>query len=153
MMRVDHRDLAGSNVFDQSTTSERLRRGALLPCSLAAIAAIALASGCYFLFSYGRPIGPVPTKMAPAARIADSGVTREEFQASQQKTATQLEAMGQDIAASKADIKKLSDQVLAMSAKVDALRDAAAAWPTSSIERQPNVRAKAPTKSSRSTAN
>jgi len=153
MMRVDHRDLAGSNVFDQPTTSERFRRSALLPCSLAAIAAIALASGCYFLFSYGRPVGPIPTKMVPAARIADSGVTREEFQASQRRTATQLEAMGQDIAASKADLKKLSEQVSAMAAKVDTLRDAAAAWPTSSIARQPNVRAKAPTKSSRSTAN
>jgi len=153
MMRVDHRDLAGSNVFDQPTTSERPRRSALLPCSLVAIAAISLASGCYFLFSYGRPVGPIPTKMVPAARIADSGVTREEFQASQQKTAAQLGAMGHDIAASKADIKKLSDQVSAVAAKVDALRDAAAAWPTSSIAPRPNVRAKAPTKSSRPTTN
>src|SRR5690348_6574084 len=121
MMRVDHRDLAGSNVFDQPTTSERPRRSAL-PCSLAAIAAIALASGCYFLFSYGRPVGPIPTKMVPAARMADSGVTREEFQASLGRTATQLEAMGQDIAAGKADLKKLSEQVSALAAKVDALR-------------------------------
>ena len=91
--------------------------------------------------------------MVATARIADPGVTREDFQASQQKTATQLEAMGEDIAVTKANLKKLSDQVSAMAAKVDALRDAAAAWPTSSIARQPNVRAKTPRKSSKSTAN
>jgi len=153
MMRVDLPDLAGINVFGQPTTSERARRSAPLPFSLAAIAAIALASGCYFLFSYGRPTLPVPTKMVATARIADPGVTREDFQASQQKTATQLEAMGEDIAVTKANLKKLSDQVSAMAAKVDALRDAAAAWPTSSIARQPNVRAKAPRKSSKSTDN
>lgn len=80
-MRVDVRDQqARLNVFGQSTTSERARRTALLPFSLAAIAAIALAWGCYLLFSYGRPIELDSTKVVAAAPTADPGVTREDFQ-------------------------------------------------------------------------
>jgi uncharacterized coiled-coil protein SlyX len=143
-MRVDVRDQqARLNVFGQPTTSERPRRTALLPFSLAAIAAIALAWGCYLLFSYGRPIELDSTRVVAAARTADPGVTREDFQALQQKTATELEAMGQYI---EADLQKLSDQVSALAAKVDALQDAAAAGS--------NARAQAPTKkSSKPTAN
>ena len=142
MMRVDVRDQqARLNVFGQSTTSERPRRTALLPFSLAAIAAIALAWGCYLLFSYGRPIELDSTKVVAAARTTDPGVTREDFRALQQRTATELEAI-------EADLQKLSDQVSALAAKVDALQDAAAASP------QPNARAQAPTKkSSKPTAN
>jgi hypothetical protein len=140
MMRVDVRDQqARLNVFGQSTTSERPRRTALLPFSLAAIAAIALAWGCYLLFSYGRPIELDSTKVVAAARTTDPGVTREDFRALQQKTATELEAI-------EADLQKLSDQVSALAAKVDALQDAAAAGS--------NARAQAPTKkSSNPTAN
>jgi hypothetical protein len=140
MMRVDVRDQqARLNVFGQSTTSERPRRTALLPFSLAAIAAIALAWGCYLLFSYGRPIELDSTKVVAAARTTDPGVTREDFRALQQKTATELEAI-------EADLQKLSDQVSALAAKVDALQDAAAAGS--------NARAQAPTKkSSKPTAN
>jgi hypothetical protein len=141
-MRVDVRDQqARFDVFGQPTTSERPRRTALLPFSLAAIAAIALACGCYLLFGYGRPIELDSTKVVAAARTADPGVTREDFQALRQKTATELEAI-------EADLQKLSDQVSALAAKVDALQDAAAASP------QPNARAQAPTKkSSKPTAN
>jgi cell division protein FtsB len=93
------------------------------------------------LFGYGRPIELDSTKVVAAARTADPGVTREDFQALQQKTATELEAI-------EADLQKLSDQVSALAAKVDALQDAAAASP------QPNARAQAPTKkSSKPTAN
>jgi hypothetical protein len=140
MMRVDVRDKqARLNVFGQPTTSEHPRRTALLPFSLAAIAAIALAWGCYLLFSYGRPIELDSTRVVAAARTADPGVTREDFRALQQKTATELEAI-------EADLQKLSDQVSALAAKVDALQDAAAAGS--------NARAQAPTKkSSKPTAN
>jgi hypothetical protein len=148
MMRVDYRDqLAGLNVFGQPTTSEHPRRIALLSFSLAAIAAIALVSGCYLLFSYERPLEP-DSKVIAATKIANPGVTIENLRASQQKTATELEMMTQDVAANKADLQKLSDQVSALAAKVDALRDAAAAWPTSSVTRQPNAPAQVSTKKS-----
>ena len=153
MMRANFRDqLAGLNVFGQPTTSEHPCRIALLSFSLA-IAAIALVSGCYLLFSYERPIEP-DSKVIAATRIANPGVTIENLRASQQKTATELEMMTQDVTANKADLQKLSDQVSALAAKVDALRDAAAAWPASSVTRQPNAPAQASTKkSSKQTAN
>jgi hypothetical protein len=116
--------------------------------SLAAIATIALLPACYFWFSYGRPIEPESSKVIVAARAADPGVTAENLRASQQRTATELEAITQDVAANKADLQKAFDQISALAAKVDALRDAAAARPMSGIARQPNARAQAPTKKS-----
>jgi len=147
MMRVDLRDqLAALNVFGQPTTLERPRRTTVLPFSLAAIAAIALLSACYLWFSYGRPIEPDSKAIAAADRSM-----MVDLRASQQKTATELERVTQDAAATKADLQKLSDQVSALTAKVGALQDAAAS-PTSAIARQPNARAQAK-KSSKPTPN
>jgi hypothetical protein len=143
MMRVDLRDqLAGLNVFGQPTTLKRPRRTAVLFFSLAAIAAIASLSACYLWFSDGRPIEPDSKVIAAADRSM-----MVDFRASQQQTATELERMVQNAAATKADLQKLSDQVSALGAKVDALQDAAA-LPTSSIARQPNARAQSSTKKS-----
>lgn len=76
---------------------------------------------------------------------ADRGMMVD-LRTSQQQTATELERITQDAAATKADLQKLTDQVLALAAKVDALQDAAS--PTASIARQPNARAQASTKKS-----
>jgi hypothetical protein len=141
MMRVDLRDqLARLNVFGQPTTLERPRRTAVLFFSLAAIAAIASLSACYLWFSDGRPIEPDSKVIAAADRSM-----MVDLRASQQQTATELQRIAQDAAATKADLQKLSDLVSALGAKVDSLQDAAAS-PTSSIARQPNARAQASTK-------
>ena len=142
MIRVDVREqLAGLNRFGRSTTLERPSRTAVLLFSLAAIAPIALLSACYLWFSYGRSIEPDSKVIA----AADRGMMVD-LRASQQQTATELERITQDAAATKADLQRLSDQVSALAAKVDALQDAAS--PTASIARQPNARAQASTKKS-----
>lgn len=137
MMRVDHRD---------HPETERRRPTAVLPFHLAWITALALVSACYLWFSYTRPIEPGSSKLIAAAGIADPVETRETVRASQQKMAAELEAMTQDVLANKADLQKLSDQVSALAAKIDGLRDAAAAWPASGIARQPNPHAQASAK-------
>jgi hypothetical protein len=142
MIRVDVREQpAGLNMFGRPTTLERPRRTAVLLFFLATIAAIALPSACYLLFSYGRPIGPDSKVIA----AADRGVMVD-LRASQQQTATELERITQDAAATKADLQKLTDQFSALAAEVAALQDAASTTP--SIARQPNVRAQASTKKS-----
>ena len=124
------------------TTLERPRRTAVRLFSLAAIAAIASLSACYLWFSDGRPIEPDSKVIA----AADHSMM-DDVRASQQKTATELERVTQDAAATKADLQSLSDQVSALTAKVGALQDASAS-PPSSIARQPNARAQPSTKKS-----
>ena len=124
MLRVDLREqLAKLNVFGQATTLERPRRTAVL-FFLAAIAAISSLSACYLWFSDGRPIEPDSKVIAAADHSMMVDV-----RASQQKTATELERVTQDAAATKADLQKLSDQVSALATKVDTLQDAAASIP------------------------
>ena len=141
MMRVDLRDQpAGLNVFGQPTTLERPRRIAMLLFSLAAIALIALPSVFYLRPSHDWPIEPDSNAIAAADRSM-----MVDLRASQQKITTELERITQDAEATKADLQNLSDQVSALTAKVGALRDAAAP-PTSSS--QSNARAQASTKKS-----
>ena len=143
MMRVDLRDQpAGLNVFGQPTTLERPRRIAMLLFSLAAIALIALPSVCYLRLSHDWPTEPDSKPIAAADRSM-----MVDLRASQQRTATELERMVQNAAATKADLQSLSDQVSALTAKVGALQDASAS-PPSSIARQPNARAQPSTKKS-----
>jgi hypothetical protein len=141
-MRVDLREQPAELIrFGRPKTLEPPRRTAVLLFLIAAIAGIALPSACYLWFSDGRPIGP-DSKLIAAA---DRG-TMVDLRALRQQTTTELERITQDAAAAKADLQKLSDQVSALAAKVDALQDAAS--PTGSIARQSNARAQASTKKS-----
>jgi transposase-like protein/uncharacterized coiled-coil protein SlyX len=56
-------------------------------------------------------------------------VTLKDFQAFQRQTADSLQSAAQDIATQKADLERLSDQVSALAAKIDALQSAAAPKP------------------------
>jgi uncharacterized coiled-coil protein SlyX len=111
-----------------------------MPASLAAIAVMALASACYLWFNYDRSIEPGSSGAASAARVADPGVgvTLEKLQAAQQQTTGELEAMNQNIAATKAELRKLSDQVSAIATRVDTLQNALPPSSASSIARQPS---------------
>jgi hypothetical protein len=108
-----HDRQAPLDAFGQSMLLERPRRTAVMPASLAAIAAMALASACYLSFNYDRSIEPGSSGAAAAARVADpgAGVALQNLQAAQQQTTSELEAMNQTIAATKAELQKLSDQV------------------------------------------
>ena len=115
-----------------------VRRTAVMPASLAAIAVMALASACYLWFNYDRSIEPGSSGTAAAVRAANpgAGVTLENLQAALQQTTSELEAMKQNIAASETGFQKLSDQVSALAARVDALQKAPPS--ASSIARQPS---------------
>jgi hypothetical protein len=64
-----------------------------------------------------------------AAPVVDETVTRKDFQSFQKETADLLQSAAQGIEAEKADVKILSEQVAALTAKMDALERAAAAVP------------------------
>jgi uncharacterized coiled-coil protein SlyX len=65
-------------------------------------------------------------------------VTLENLQAALQQTTSELEAMNQNIAATKAELQKLSDQVSALATRVDALQNAPPSPSASGIARQPS---------------
>jgi uncharacterized coiled-coil protein SlyX len=59
---------------------------------------------------------------APAAAVADKAVGSRDFEAFQQQTAGSLQSTAQLLAAQQAEIKRLSDQVSALTAKIDILQ-------------------------------
>jgi uncharacterized coiled-coil protein SlyX len=83
----------------------------------------------------GLPALPSFTSSAAApgtapAEVADKTVGLKDFQAFQQQIAATLQSTGQLVAAQQAEIKRLSDQVAALAAKIDAQqRPAEAAAP------------------------
>jgi hypothetical protein len=128
------------DAFGQSILLERPRRTAVMLALFTAIAVIALASVCYLWFNYDRSIGPglsgTPTTVGVANPAA--GVTLENLQAALQQTTSELEAMKQNLAASKAEHQKLFDQVSALATRVDALQNAHPSPSASGIARQPS---------------
>ena len=62
---------------------------------------------------------------APEVDGSDPGVTQKDFEAFRRKMADSLRSTMEDMDAQKADLKKLSDQVTALAAKIDALQSSA----------------------------
>jgi hypothetical protein len=75
---------------------------------------------------------------------ADLGGSTAMKDLAQQRTIRQLEAINLNVLAAQADIKRVADELSALTARVDTLEDV-----TSSIARQPNARAPAVTGSSK----
>jgi uncharacterized coiled-coil protein SlyX len=63
---------------------------------------------------------------APAADVPDKSVGLKDFQAFQQQVTGTMQSTAQLVAAQQAEIKRLSDQVAALAAKLDALQRSAA---------------------------
>ena len=127
------------DAFGQPILLERPRRTTVMLASFTAIAVMALAAACYLWFNYDRSIEPSSSGAAAAARAAEpgAGVRLENLQAALQQTTSELEAINQNIAASKAEHQKLSDQVSALATRVDALQNAHPSPSASGIARQP----------------
>ncbi len=68
----------------------------------------------------------VTAPAAPAAEAPDKPVGSKEFLAFQQQIAASLQSTAQLVAAQQAEIKRLSDQVSVLGAKIDALQHPAA---------------------------
>ena len=62
---------------------------------------------------------------APEVDRNDTGVTQKDFEAFRRQTAESLRSTIEEMDAQKADLKKLSDQVTALAAKIDALKSSA----------------------------
>ena len=91
-----------------------------------ALALIAAAAG-YLWLNYDRFIEAASAR-AEGANV-EQMVTLKDFQSFQQQTAESTRSTKQDIAAEQADLRKLSDQVSALTARIDALQSAAESAP------------------------
>jgi uncharacterized coiled-coil protein SlyX len=104
------------------------RRPWLWAASVAGLAILGVASAFAWRAYDGGPLtlpsflsGTGQTAAPPAVAAADKPVTLKDVQALQQQIAGPLQSNAQLLAAQQAEIKRLSDQVSALAAKVDAL--------------------------------
>jgi hypothetical protein len=91
--------------------------------------AVIAAAGAYIWFNYHGLIREFSVAAHPGATpVVDGGeeiVTLRNFQSLERQTHDSLESTAQDSAAQKAELKRLSDQIAALSARIDAKRAAA----------------------------
>ena len=102
---------------------------------IAVVAGLALlgaaSASAWYVWGDGLPALPSFTSSAAApgaapAEVPDKSVGLKDFQAFQQQIAATLQSTAQLVAAQQAEIKRLSDQVAALAAKIDAQQRAAA---------------------------
>jgi hypothetical protein len=132
---------------------QALRRRKRFPVVLIPLVLLAVigAAGAYLWLNYGGVVREFSIAAHPAATsVVDRGeeaVTLGNFQSFERQTVDSLESTAQDIAALKAELKRLSDQISALSARIDAMQSAP--QPTGSLEprpgpREPAISARAP---------
>jgi hypothetical protein len=109
--------------FDD-TPDEETRRGPLFHLVIAVILA-GLGSGSALLWrSYGGalPASPFASAAKPTAPAADKPVALSDLRALQQQIAGSVQSTERLLAAQQAEIKRLSDQVVVLSGKLDLLQ-------------------------------
>lgn len=87
----------------------------------------------WYAWGNGLPALPSFTSSVAApgpAEVPDKTVGQKDFQAFQQQIAATLQSTAQLVAAQQAEIKRLSDQVAALSSKIDTLQPPAASAQT-----------------------
>jgi hypothetical protein len=129
------------------TALRRRRRSRMFPIALI-VFAICAGTSAYLWINHGNQVRTAnfatPQATGPAAAIGEQSVSRADFDIFQRQTADALHSASENLEAQKADLKKLSDQITDLVAKVDALRNAEATAPISppvknSISAQPVV--------------
>jgi uncharacterized coiled-coil protein SlyX len=116
--------------IDYQTRREPERRRWVAIAVVAGLAVLGVASALLWR-AYGGGIPALPSFASGAAPgaaspdAADKAVGLKDFQALQQQIAASLQSSAQVVAAQQAEIKRLSDQVLSLSAKIDALQPSA----------------------------
>jgi uncharacterized coiled-coil protein SlyX len=102
---------------------------------IAVVAGLALlgsaSAWAWYVWGDGLPALPSFSSSGPApgaapAEVPDKTVGQKDFQAFQQQIAATMQSTAQLVAAQQAEIKRLSDQVAALSAKIDTLQSPAA---------------------------
>ena len=118
--------------IEYETRREPERRRWVAIAVVAVLAVVGVASALLWrAYSGGVPVLPsFASGAAPGAAsppdAADKAVGFKEFQALQQQIAASLQSSAQLVAAQQAEIKRLSDQVSSLSAKIDALQPSSA---------------------------
>jgi uncharacterized coiled-coil protein SlyX len=115
---------------------EQPKRASLVPTAVVALLLACVGVGLAFLWrAYGGSVSALPLIAAvngPAAApsgAAVKGVGASDLQALQQQLAGQMQAVTQLLASQQAEIKRLSDQLAALTGKVDALQQPVAPAP------------------------
>jgi hypothetical protein len=113
---------------------QRQKRSPGVLISVVLLAVIA-AAGAYLWLNHDGLLQELSIAAHPAAApVVDSGeeaVTLRNFQSFERQTVDSLQSAAQDISAQKAELKSLSDQISALSAKIDVMQSAA--QPTGSV--------------------
>jgi uncharacterized coiled-coil protein SlyX len=106
---------------------QRRRFGASGALVVVAALAVIAASAGYLWLNYDRFIEAASARAVPAPEPAnvEEMATLKDFQSFQQQTSESMRSTNQDIAAQQADLRKLSDQVSALTARIDVLQSAA----------------------------
>jgi hypothetical protein len=129
------------------TALRRRRRSRMFPIALI-VFAICAGTTAYLWINHGNQVRTAnfatPQATGPAAASGEQSVSRADFATFQRQTADSLQSATENLEAQKVDLKKLSDQMTDLVAKVDALRNAEATAPISppvknSISAQPVV--------------
>ena len=102
---------------------EEPRRRSFLSAFLVVVLVVAgVASAFAWRVYLGNPFFALES--SPAARADSKVIGGDVFQAFQQKIAAQLQSNAQELATQRAEVNRLSEQIAAMSAKIDALQSA-----------------------------
>lgn len=107
---------------------------------IVALVGLAILAGAvaYLLFTYGHLFEPAPAAQLPISVSVEETVSLDDFKAFQQDVAARLEAAQQAVADQQADLKRLSEQVSAIAAKLESLQSPPAA-PAATAVRPPVV--------------
>jgi uncharacterized coiled-coil protein SlyX len=115
---------------------EKPKRTSLVPTAVVALLLVCVGVGLAFFWrAYGGSVSALPSIAAvngPAAApsaAAVKGVGAADLQALQQQLAGQIQAVNQLLASQQAELKRLSDQLAALTGKVDALQQPVAPAP------------------------
>jgi hypothetical protein len=138
--------------FDRQVRHGLQRRGSfprvLLPVVVLAVIA---AAAVYVWLNYDNQVqqvsfAPPPAAVPAAVSGEGAAVTQKDFESFKRQIAESMLSTVENIDAQKADLAKLSDQVSAMAAKIDALQSALASTGTSSGELRPGTQPVVPTR-------
>jgi cell division protein FtsB len=149
-----------AHLFDSDIEVESRREPARrrwLPFAVAAALAMLGVASALLWHTFGDGLPALPSfasvtgpSAAPAVAAADKPVGLKDFQAFQQQIAEPMQSTAQLLAAQQAELKRLSDQVSALTAKIDAIEhppasaQAAVAAPPPVAPRKKPVAAKLP---------
>jgi uncharacterized coiled-coil protein SlyX len=118
-----------SNEFDPGVGLPP-RRNWIFRAIVAVVGLVILAGAAGFvLLNYSHLFDPAPAAQLPISVNVEEAVSPDEFKAFQQDVAAKLEAVQQAAADQQADLKKLTDQVSAMAARLESLQSPPAAPP------------------------